>query len=51
MYLVEIKLGNYKIQRYVINSSELERLIKENPQYEYVKIIEEVDIKKKVRKK
>ena len=42
MYLVEIKLGNYKIQKYVINSEMLERLISENPQYEYVKVLKEI---------
>ena len=42
MYLVEIKLGDYKIQKYVLNAEALETLILENPQYEYVKIIEEV---------
>lgn len=42
MYLIEIKLGNDKIRKYVPNADALEKLILENPQYEYVKIIEEV---------
>ena len=51
MYLVEIKLGNYKIRKYVLNSEMLEQLIQENPQYEYVKIIEEVKPKVRSKKK
>ena len=55
MYLVEIKLGDYKIQKYVINSEMLERLISENPQYEYVKVLKEISseeiTKPKVRRK
>lgn len=51
MYLVEIKLGEDKIKKYVLNSEMLERLIKENPQYEYVKIIEELKSNSKIRKK
>lgn len=43
MYLVEIKLGNEKIRRYVLNAEELGRLIQENiDTYEYVKILEEI---------
>ena len=43
MYLVEIKLGNEKIRRYVLNSEMLGRLIQENMNtYEYVKILEEI---------
>jgi len=46
MYLVEIKLGPYKIRRYILDNEALEKLIKENPQYEYVKIIKEVQTDK-----
>lgn len=43
MYLVEIKLGDCKIRRYVLNSEMLGRLIQENMNtYEYVKILEEI---------
>ena len=43
MYLVEIKLGNEKIRRYVLNPEMLGRLIQENMNtYEYVKILEEI---------
>ena len=43
MYLVEIKIGNYKIRRYILNAEELGRLIQENMNtYEYVKILEEI---------
>ena len=43
MYLVEIKLGDAKIQRYVLNAEALGRLIQENINtYEYVKILEEI---------
>jgi hypothetical protein len=55
MYLIEIKLGDAKIRRYIPNAEMLAQLIEENPQYEYIKIIEEVKdeniSKKKVRKK
>lgn len=43
MYLVEIKLGNYKIRRYIYNMETLQKLMLDNPQYEYIKIIEEVN--------
>jgi len=46
MYLVEIKLGPYKIRRYILDNEALEKLIKENPQYEYVKIIKEAQTDK-----
>ena len=43
MYLVEIKLGSFKIRRYVLNAEMLGRLIQENMDtYEYVKILEEI---------
>ena len=43
MYLVEIKLGSFKIRRYVLNAEMLGRLIQENMNtYEYVKILEEI---------
>ncbi len=43
MYLVEIKIGNFKIRRYILNAEELGRLIQENMNtYEYVKILEEI---------
>jgi hypothetical protein len=43
LYLVEIKLGNVKIKRYILNSEMLGRLIQENiNNYEYVKILEEI---------
>ena len=43
MYLVEIKIGNDKIRRYVLNAEMLGRLIQENMHtYEYVKILEEI---------
>ena len=54
MFLVEIKLGAYKIRRYIMTAEQLDRLIQENPEYEYVKIIQEIDEKvdePKVRKK
>lgn len=42
MYLVEIKLGDAKIKKYVLDSKALGRLIQENMNtYEYVKILEE----------
>lgn len=43
MYLVEIKLGDFKIQRYVLNGEELGKLIQENiNNYDYVKILKEI---------
>ena len=56
MYLVEIKLGNVKIKRYILNSEMLGRLIQENMHnYEYVKILEETPneelAKPKIRKR
>lgn len=43
MYLVEIKIGNDKIRRYVPTPEMLGRLIQENMDtYEYVKILEEI---------
>lgn len=47
MYLVEIKLGNYKIRRYIYNMETLQKLMLDNPQYEYIKIIEEVNFNDK----
>ena len=51
MYLVEIKSGDVKIRKYVLDNEHLEQLIQENPQYEYVKIIEDTNNKSKVRRK
>ena len=50
MYLIEIKNGDYIIRKYVISLEEIERL-KENPIYDYVKIIEEDNIKVRRKKK
>ena len=52
MYLVEYMLGNYKIRKYILNDEMLARFIRENPQYEYVRVLEEVPEvgKVKVRK-
>lgn len=49
MYLVEIKLGNYKIRRYIYNMETLQKFILDNPQYEYIKIIEEVNYNEKTQ--
>lgn len=51
MYLIEIKLGDYKIREYVPNYEMIEKLIERNPQYEYVKIIKEVNTESKGRKR
>lgn len=56
MYLIEIKLGDYKIKKYVPDAKTLGQLIQDNMNnYEYVKIIEEIPNyelgKPKVRKK
>lgn len=51
MYLVEIKLGDAKIQKFVMNTEMLARLIKENPQYEYVKILQEINNQEPVKHK
>lgn len=50
MYLVEIKLGDYVIQKYINDYEALQELIRQNPQYEYIKIIEKVDTKTRRRK-
>lgn len=50
VYLVEIKLGNAKIRRYVLNTTTLEQIMQENPDYEYVKLVSE-KVKTKVRRK
>jgi hypothetical protein len=43
MYLVEIKIGDAKIRRYVSSPQILGKLIEENiDTYEYVKILKEV---------
>lgn len=42
LYLVEIKLGPFKIRRYVLNSEYLAKVITENPDYEYVKVLKEI---------
>lgn len=49
MYLVEIKLGNYTIRRYIYNMETLQKLMTDNPQYEYIKIIEEVNYNDKTK--
>ena len=55
MYLVEIKLGPFKIRRYVLNSEYLAKVLTENPDYEYVKILKEIKdeelAKSKIRKR
>ncbi len=48
MYLVEIKLGSFKIRRYVLNTTTLEQIMQENPDYEYVKLVQD---KPKVKKR
>lgn len=52
MYLIEYMLGNYKIRKYILDDEMLARFIRENPQYEYVKVLEELPEvgKVKVRK-
>lgn len=52
MYLIEYILGNYKIRKYILDDEMLARFIRENPQYEYVKVLEELPEvgKVKVRK-
>lgn len=51
MYLVEIKLGDSKIQKYILDLESLDKLIQENLyNYEYIRIIEEVD-KPKIKKR
>ncbi len=55
MYLVEIKLGPFKIRRYVLNSEYLAKVLTENPDYEYVKVLKEIKdeelTKPKIRKR
>jgi len=55
LYLVEIKLGPFKIRRYVLNSEYLAKVLTENPDYEYVKILKEIKdeelAKSKIRKR
>lgn len=55
MYLVEIKLGPFKIRRYVLNSEYLAKVLTENPDYEYVKVLKEIKdeelAKPKIRKR
>ena len=52
MYLVEIKIGNDKIRRYVPTPEMLGRLIQENMDtYEYVKILEEIPNEELVKPK
>ena len=50
MYLVEYKLGDYKIKTYVLDDEALGRFVRENPQYEYVKVICDTTEKIKVRR-
>lgn len=51
MYLVEIKTGEVKIKRYILDKNALETLKQENPQYENIKILEEIKEIPKVKKK
>ena len=51
MYLIEIKLGDYKIREYVPDYETFKKLVEQNPQYEYVKIIKEIDTESKGRKR
>ena len=47
MYLVEFKIGNYKIRRYISDAKVLGELIQDNMDtYEYVKIIKEIHTNK-----
>ena len=39
MYLIEYKYGDYKVRKYIINDYMLEMFKKENPQYEYVRVL------------
>lgn len=45
--LVEMKVNGYMIRKYILQS-QLEQLIQENPQYEYIRVVPE---KVKVRSK
>ena len=42
MYLVEIKLGQFKIYRYVLDKEGIRRLLNDSPGYEYINIIKEM---------
>lgn len=56
MYLIEYKLGDGTIKKFIANTELLEKFIEDNPQYEYIKIIEDISDEKlleqpKVKKK
>ena len=56
MYLIEYKLGDGSIKKFIANTELLQKFIEDNPQYEYIKIIEEISDEKlqeqpKVKKK
>lgn len=56
MYLIEYKLGDGSIKKFIANTELLKKFIEDNPQYEYIKIIEEISDEKlleqpKVKKK
>lgn len=56
MYLIEYKLGDGTIKKFIATTEILEKFIQDNPQYEYIKIIEEISDeelleKSKVKKK
>lgn len=43
MYLIEYKLGNDVIKTFIGTPEILQKFIENNPQYEYIKILKEVD--------
>lgn len=56
MYLIEYKLGDDTIKKFIGTTEILEKFMQDNPQYEYIKIIEEISDEKllgqpKVKKK
>ena len=56
MYLIEYKLGDGTIRKFIATTELLQKFIEDNPQYEYIKILEEIpneDLleKQKVKKK
>ena len=44
MYLIEYKLGDFVIRKFILDDNALALFVMENPQYEYVKIIKEVKL-------
>lgn len=42
MYLIEYKLGDGSIKKFIGNTELLKKFIEDNPQYEYIKILEEI---------